>query len=72
MRWRSPVAAPEPSATKSPGPSAEPREAPSRLASGPQTADVSSSLPYPVIVLAALAATLLLTGAAGWALARRR
>ena len=67
-----PVAAPEPSATKSPGPSAEPREAPSRLASGPQTADVSSSLPYPVIVLAALAATLLLTGAAGWALARRR
>ena len=67
-----PVAAPDPPATKSPGPSAEPREAPSRLASGPQTADVSSSLPYPVIVLAALAGTLLLTGAAGWAIARRR
>jgi hypothetical protein len=57
---------------KDAGPSAEPREAPARFASSPQTADVSSAVPYPVIVLAALAGTLLVTGAAGWALARRR
>jgi hypothetical protein len=68
-----PDAAPEPAvATRGARPSAEPREAPSRLASAPQTADVSSAVPYPVIVLAALAGTLLATGAAGWAIARRR
>ena len=61
-----------PPATKDAGPSAEPREAPARFASAPQTADVSSAVPYPVIVLAALAGTLLVTGAAGWAVARRR
>ena len=57
---------------KDAGLSAEPREAPARFASAPQTADVSSAVPYPVIVLAALAGTLLVTGAAGWAVARRR
>ena len=67
-----PPTAPETPAASSPKPSAEPREAPSRLASAPETADVSSGLPYPVIVLAALAGTLLLTGAAGWVLTRRR
>ena len=61
-----------PSAAKAARPAAEPREAPARFASAPQTADVSSAVPYPVIVLAALAGTLLLTGAAGWAVARRR
>ena len=45
---------------------------PSRLASGPEPTDVSAAVPYPVIVLAALAATLLATGVVGWALARRR
>ena len=66
-----PTAAPPPEA-KDARPSAEPRDAPARLASAPQTADVSSAVPYPVIVLAALAGTLLVTGAAGWAVARRR
>ena len=61
-----------PPAAKDAGPSAEPREASARFASASQTADVSSAVPYPVIVLAALAGTLLVTGAAGWAVARRR
>jgi hypothetical protein len=41
------------------------------LASGPQPTAVESSVPYPVIAMAALAGVLLLSGAAGW-LARRR
>ena len=49
-----------------------PVEEPQRLASGPDPAEVSAAVPYPVIVLAALAGTLLVTGAVGWALARRR
>ncbi len=49
-----------------------PGDGPSRLASGPEPTDVSAAVPYPVIVLAALAAALLATGAVGWALARRR
>jgi cobalamin biosynthesis Mg chelatase CobN len=57
---------------KDAGSSAEPSKRSTRFASGPRTADVSSAVPYPVIVLAALAGTLLLTGAAGWAVARRR
>ena len=39
---------------------------------GPEPVEVSAAVPYPVIVLAALAATLLATGAIGWLLARRR
>jgi hypothetical protein len=49
-----------------------PVDTPARLASGPEPTDVSAAVPYPVIVLAALAGTLLVTGAVGWALARRR
>lgn len=49
-----------------------PGAGPTRLASGPEPTDVSAAVPYPVIVLAALAGTLLATGAVGWALARRR
>jgi hypothetical protein len=41
------------------------------LASAAQPTAVESSVPYPVIALAALAGVLLLSGAAGW-LARRR
>jgi hypothetical protein len=51
---------------------ARPADGPVNLASGADPADVSAAVPYPVIVLAALAATLLATGAAGWLLARRR
>jgi len=43
-----------------------------RVATGPDPADVSAAVPYPVIVLAALAGTLLAMGAVGWLLARRR
>ena len=49
-----------------------PGDGPSRLASGPDPTEVSAAVPYPVIVLAALADALLATGAVGWALARRR
>jgi hypothetical protein len=42
------------------------------LASGPQRATASASLPYPVIGLAVLAGVLLLTGGLGWLTARRR
>ena len=42
------------------------------LASGPQRATASASLPYPVIGLAVLAGVLLLTGGMGWLTARRR
>ena len=60
-------------ATKVPPPViVRPVEEPQRLASGPDPAEVSAAVPYPVIVLAALAGTLLVTGAVGWALARRR
>jgi hypothetical protein len=45
---------------------------PARLASGPATETVSGALPYPVIVLGAVAGVLLLSGAAGWLAARRR
>ena len=45
---------------------------PVRLASGPQRATASASLPYPVIGLAVLAGVLLLTGGVGWLTARRR
>jgi hypothetical protein len=44
---------------------------PVRLASGAGATAVESSVPYPVIALAALAGVLLLSGAAGW-LTRRR
>ena len=63
--------APEPRQTKKPlAPTTG--DGPSRLASGPEPTEVSAAVPYPVIVLAALAGTLLLTGAVGWTLARRR
>lgn len=47
-------------------------DAPRRVAAGPDPAEVSATVPYPVIVLASLAGTLLAMGAAGWLLARRR
>ena len=51
-----------------------PRESDRRqeVAAGSEPVEVSAALPYPVIVLAALAATLLAIGAAGWLLGRRR
>ena len=68
------TAKPAPTRTaKEPPPAiVRPVEEPQRLASGPDPAEVSAAVPYPVIVLAALAGTLLVTGAVGWALARRR
>ncbi|MBA2294455.1 MAG: hypothetical protein H0W16_04910 [Actinobacteria bacterium] len=53
-------------------PSERLKDAPTRVAAGPEAVEVSAAVPYPVIVLAALAATLLATGAIGWLLARRR
>ena len=47
-------------------------DGPRQAAAGVEPTDVSAALPYPVIVLAALAATLLAMGAAGWLLGRRR
>jgi hypothetical protein len=68
-----PSPAAQPRSEEVPAPPLErPGDAPARLASGPEPTDVSAAVPYPVLVLAALAATLLATGAVGWALARRR
>jgi hypothetical protein len=38
----------------------------------PEPAAASAALPYPILVLTALAAVLLTTGAAGWVIGRRR
>ena len=65
---RVPRASPPTASTPAPPATAGPR----RAAAGPEPAEVSAALPYPVIVLAALAATLLAIGAAGWLLGRRR
>jgi hypothetical protein len=73
---------PEPTATREPeptpkrtAPSATPirpePDIPRRLASGVQPTTGDTSVPYPVIALAALAGVLLVSAAAGW-LARRR
>jgi hypothetical protein len=73
---------PEPTATREPEPTPK-RTAPApapirpepdiprRLASGVQPTTGDTSVPYPVIALAALAGVLLVSAAAGW-LARRR
>ena len=65
---KAPRTSPPTAATPAPRASDGPRQA----AAGLEPAGVSATLPYPVIVLAALAATLLAMGAAGWLLGRRR
>lgn len=77
----SPTAAeeePRPATPQAP-PAEPPRAAPerspnvtARAAAGPEPTSTSAALPYPVILLAALAGTLLAMGATGWLLARRR
>ena len=47
-------------------------EAPVRLASGAEPAVEGAALPYPVLLLGALACILLASGAVGWLAARRR
>jgi len=70
---------PPPSSSARPVPTpplAKPNEPPTsgaeHAAAGPEPDQVSAALPYPVIVLAALAGTLLATGAVGWLVGRRR
>lgn len=53
-------------------PSEPPASGAEHVAAAPEPVEVSAALPYPVIVLAALAGTLLATGAGGWLIARRR
>lgn len=68
-------AAGKPGAAPAPPPATVPTESietPARLASGPAPETTGGPLPYPVIVLGALAGVLLASGAAGWAASRRR
>jgi len=53
-------------------PSEPPASGAEHVAAGSEAVEVSAALPYPVIVLAALAGTLLATGAVGRLVARRR
>ena len=64
-----PLRAPRPTAVT---PASRASNGPRQAAAGGEPTEVSAALPYPVIVLAALAATLLAMGAAGWLLSRRR
>src|SRR5262245_8750491 len=49
-----------------------PVDTPVRIASAPNPTGAAGTVPYPLLVLAALAAILLLSGAAGWVVSRRR
>jgi hypothetical protein len=62
---------PRTSSVPAPAPDRDP-DVPSSFASGEDPSAVSSAVPYPVLALAGLAGILLLSGAAGWLMARRR
>jgi len=49
-----------------------PVDTPVRIASAPDPTGAAGTVPYPLLVLAALAAILLLSGGAGWVVSRRR
>jgi hypothetical protein len=68
-----PAARPTPTPKPTPAPVAKAAAPPAQTAGlGADAPGASASVPYPILVLTALAVVLLATGAAGWALGRRR
>jgi len=59
-------------ASAAPSRAPRPIDPPVKLASAPAPTGVDSSVPYPIVGLAALSTALLLSGAAGWIARRRR